>query len=366
MFDISSDVFARQREYAKYFDHTTILVLNTKSKLRTTYHELRTNSLDIIPVNAMGKLDLIPKTINIAKKIHKLEPCTLITTQDPLVSGYIGRQLKAKLHIPLNVQIHTDILSEAWKKQSLQNRLMACWIKPNLLAADSIRVVSESIKQSVANYVLRTTNYEHSVFVAPVRVDLDAFYKPAHYKTSCIRCISVGRLVVEKNYPMLIEAFAEVVKQQPLAKLTIVGDGPEKSKLATQIVQNHLNNNVFLVGQKSTLEVASLLHQHDIFMLSSSYEGWGMVYVEAFAAGLPVITTPVASVGELLQPNINCLIATDATNYALRTTYLMTHSEEVYRLAKNGQMWVKNNLESEILIKRWIDGLFATVQTQSK
>lgn len=362
LFDPTSPVYLRQQEYASYFTHTTILVLNYG--LNPQYSTLHTNNLTIIPVNAWNRLTLLTTAYLKAKQIYHRHPYQLITTQDPLATGLIGKWLKSKFHLPLNVQIHTDIFSPSWRKQTWLNRLMIHWAGPVLQSADSIRVVSASLKQSLLRHsTLYTLHSTLNVFIAPIRVDLDAFYKPAHFRTSCTRFISVGRLAPEKNYTLLIDSFAQITRDNPQAKLTIVGDGPEKDKLASQIVNYGLNDRIFLVGKKSTAEVAALLHQHDVFLLTSNYEGWGMVYVEAFAAGLPVITTPVSSVGELLQPDQNCLIASSTSHFTLHISHLINHPEEAYRLAKNGQMWVKQNLDSKILVKHWIDGLYRTIKS---
>ncbi len=237
-------------------------------------------------------------------------------------------------------------------------------VKSNLQAADSIRVISESLKQSLTSIFVPRTSYPSPlIFIAPTEIDLSLFYKPAHYRPLGTRLVSMGNLVPEQNYSLLIDAFAQITKKFPDAKLTIIGDGPEKEKLASQIINFGLNDKIFLVGNKTTSEIAAALHRHDIY-IQPGYDCQGLLpYIWAYAAGLPIIAAPVASAGELLKPNQNCLIATDHSSLAAGIELLIQHPEEAYRLGKNSQMWIKQNLESQILVKQWVDGLVYTLGT---
>lgn len=339
LFDQSSESFNRHLHYASFFKKLTILVLTSK-KLKP----VNENNLHILPLTGNPLAQIISSLFKVPKDID------LITAQDPLLAGLIGILLKKLNKVKLNIQIHGDFFSKGWLKQRPIHHLYFPIITRVLDSADSIRVVSEKLKKSIKN--------SSKVFVAPIRVDLSQFYKPAHYRAKNNRFIFVGRLAAEKNIPLLIEAFTQVIKLQPEVSLTIVGDGPERKNLEQKTKDIPQIN---LVGSKTLEEVVAVLHKHDIYIQTSLYEGWGRTYVEAFAAGLPIITTPVAAVGELLQPNQNCLIATSTDQLVASCLSLIEHPEEAYRLAKNGQMWVKQNLESTVLTKAWIDGLYKTL-----
>lgn len=101
--------------------------------------------------------------------------------------------------------------------------------------------------------------------------------------------ITCGRLEAQKNHKLLIDAFAEVVKEYPYAKLKIYGEGSLREVLQEQIDKLGLHDKAFLMG--ATNDVAKALQTADLFVLSSDYEGMPNALVEAMAAGIPCIST---------------------------------------------------------------------------
>lgn len=100
--------------------------------------------------------------------------------------------------------------------------------------------------------------------------------------------IAVGRLVPQKGFDLLLESWVEVNKSMPLWKLMIVGDGQDREKLETYITVNNLQDSVKLLG--NTDNVSIYYEKADIFCLSSRFEGFGMVLIEALSFGLPIVS----------------------------------------------------------------------------
>jgi len=97
--------------------------------------------------------------------------------------------------------------------------------------------------------------------------------------------LSVGRLSHEKNLEMLINAFAKISRENVF--LLIVGDGPERIFLKSLVEKLGLNNKVIFTGIRTDIE--RFYSVADLFVLSSKYEGFGLVFLEAMASGLPCI-----------------------------------------------------------------------------
>jgi len=100
--------------------------------------------------------------------------------------------------------------------------------------------------------------------------------------------VALGRLVTLKGFHLLIAAFARLADQCPNWSLVIVGDGPERPRLAELVVQSGLDERVRLVGSVRT--PASILTRCELFVLTSTYEGFPNALLEAMAAGLPAVS----------------------------------------------------------------------------
>ncbi|MFZ5963192.1 glycosyltransferase [Thalassococcus sp. BH17M4-6] len=107
------------------------------------------------------------------------------------------------------------------------------------------------------------------------------------------RLLFVGRLAAVKGVPLLLEAMRDL----PEAELTVIGDGPDRAALERQAQ----GLNVRFLGYQSQDAVAAALRDTDIFVLPSFAEGVPVVLMEAMAAGVPVVTTRIAGVPELVE-----------------------------------------------------------------
>lgn len=117
--------------------------------------------------------------------------------------------------------------------------------------------------------------------------------------------IFVGRLAAVKGVPMLLDAFQDLRSEHPDLKLILVGDGPDRAWIERRIAKLGLGSVVQMTGYQSQAEVANHLQQSDIFVLPSFAEGVPVVLMEAMASGLPVVTTRIAGIPELVHDGEN-------------------------------------------------------------
>lgn len=99
--------------------------------------------------------------------------------------------------------------------------------------------------------------------------------------------LAVGRLVPQKNFTLLLDAFARIAR--PDDRLAILGEGPERRALAAQAARLGLSARLALPGHVEPLD--AWLAEADAFVLSSAYEGVPAVLIEALATGLPIVAT---------------------------------------------------------------------------
>jgi Glycosyltransferase len=111
--------------------------------------------------------------------------------------------------------------------------------------------------------------------------------RPSSDSVWSTRYLAIGRLAPQKNFAMLLRAFARSAR--PHDRLTVAGDGSQRSALEQLAVNLGIAGQVRFLGHQPSVE--PFLAEADVFVLSSDYEGLPGVVVEALAAGLPVLAT---------------------------------------------------------------------------
>ncbi|MEK7604864.1 MAG: glycosyltransferase [Patescibacteria group bacterium] len=198
----------------------------------------------------------------------------VITTQDPFWRGLLGLTLSWLTRARLNVQVHADIAG-----QSVIKRVLARIV---LRQADSVRVVSEKLKRQVLHIVPNVT-----VTLLPLYIDISKFSSIYRRPHSGKNVLWMGRFEREKDPLEAIHVLKEVLKEIPDATLTMIGDGSLRHHLsaAAADLPVHLPS-----GWQDPLVY---LDTADVLLSTSPYESWGAVFVEALAAGVPVVAPDV-------------------------------------------------------------------------
>lgn len=103
--------------------------------------------------------------------------------------------------------------------------------------------------------------------------------------------LNIGNLKPQKSQDMLIQAFANAFQERRDIKLVIAGSGPEYPRLKKLVCRLRMQEQISFYGQADRDEVLRLMQQSDCFVLSSTFETFGVVVIEAMSCGLPVIAT---------------------------------------------------------------------------
>jgi glycosyltransferase involved in cell wall biosynthesis len=140
-------------------------------------------------------------------------------------------------------------------------------------------------------------------------VDLERFRNRVHRRESIrqelgldpadLVILQVARLNYLKDHLTAVRAMERVVAQSPRARLLLIGDGEERERIEQEIARRRVSDNVRLLGQR--VDVSRLLPAADLFLLTSISEGIPLTLIEAMAAGLPVVSTRVGGVGEVVE-----------------------------------------------------------------
>jgi glycosyltransferase involved in cell wall biosynthesis len=130
------------------------------------------------------------------------------------------------------------------------------------------------------------------------------------------RFLYAGRLLYWKGVHIAIRAFAEVVRQTPNALFTIVGDGPERSKLEEDVKQNNLLGSVEFIPRLPQNTLFELYRSHDLFLFPSLHDSGGFVVLEALSHGLPVVCLDLGGPKDIVTPNSGVVVKNNGQNTA--------------------------------------------------
>jgi glycosyltransferase involved in cell wall biosynthesis len=188
------------------------------------------------------------------------------------------------------VQFHGGNLTRLMKKDRVP-----FYIKLILKWSALCVVLTEIQKQPLLNFVA-----ENKITVIPNMVDTSQFIVK-NKKTNYI-ILFMSRIDIAKGVYDVFEAIPEVIKNYPQARFIFAGEGPDKAKLELLCCTNGLIKQVKFLGYIDDEQKINFLAHGDIFLFPSHLnEGIPYSLLEAMAAGLPVITTPVGAIPEIIQ-----------------------------------------------------------------
>lgn len=152
--------------------------------------------------------------------------------------------------------------------------------------------------------------------------------------------VAVGRLVGVKGFDLLLHAVALV--DSPM-RLTIVGDGPEREALEALAQQLGIGGSVSWVGKKSASQVQQIMSRGDVIVVPSRREAFGIVALEAWASGTPLVATSLGGPSTFVTDGHDGLLANpeEPRDLASKIERVLTDRELASRLVENGRKSVR-------------------------
>lgn len=326
--------------------------------------------LFVYPVSSGGYLSIIMKSIYMAFKLSRSIKFNVMYTQDPFGTAIVGLVTRLLFSIPIIIGNHSSFIDNRYwiNERKYFFSLLNFISKKTLIKANACRVINH-IERKKYNEILNINL--NDIFVVNTPVLLSPFLPLASKeKISLLRkslgiddkapvFIWVGRPVPVKRIPLLLEAFKMVIKKHPDARLLLIGNfSLEKEPLDSIQSSLEIDSKYVIKLCKGVPHTDLPLYYQmaDLYVHSSSYEGFGKVLIEAAASGLPVLSTATAGAQDSVNDGkTGCLVPLE--NAKALSSKMIDFIENRIKwnvMGVEGRKWVQETYDSEQNIRRLI------------
>jgi colanic acid/amylovoran biosynthesis glycosyltransferase len=186
-------------------------------------------------------------------------------------------------------------------------------------AADFIVCISHFARSQMM--LLSDPVHWHKFVVCRLGVDVNAFPRRLEPPAGdgALRVLCLGRLTPAKGQHILLDAVRELRSRGQALAVNVIGDGPDRRSLEARARELQIADVVTFVGPVNPDHVHSWYARSDVFVLPSFAEGIPVVLMEAMAMGVPVISTTVAGIPELIRSGTDGLLVAPSDAIALAT-----------------------------------------------
>jgi glycosyltransferase involved in cell wall biosynthesis len=220
---------------------------------------------------------------------------------------------------------------------------------------DLAAMVSQTMRQKAAampEFARVPVAYLRHGVPMPLAADL-----PVRDWSAPQRILYLGRLTREEKR---VHLFPEILSQLCASGMpfhwTIAGEGEERGFLEASLKPVSPNQTVSIIGPVRYADVPALLKEHDICLLTSDHEGFGLSVLEAMGYGLvPVVSDLPAGIPEMVDKTTGILVPVDdVAGYARAIIHLHEHREELAAKSAAARERVKNDFSVEAMTDRWL------------
>jgi glycosyltransferase involved in cell wall biosynthesis len=248
------------------------------------------SAVRVVDLAARGVVASVPALV---RYIRRERPAALLSALDYANVAALWARKLSGASLPVVVVNHIQLSSAVLHSRGWRSRVLPLCLKLSYPGADAVVSVSLGAAKDlarVAGLPLASIRVIYNPVFRPEIVAL-AREKPSHAwldEGGIPVVLSVGRLVPQKNYQLLLRAFAEVRKSQK-ARLIILGDGEEREALERMATELGIRDDTDLPGFKTN--PYAFMARADVFVLSSRWEALPTVLIEAMACGAKLVAT---------------------------------------------------------------------------
>lgn len=300
-------------------------------------------------------------------QIHRGHPISVITSQKVFGDAWAGLLMRLIYKIPIVGQIHYDIFNDRAVLETLgkgvRGNVMLRLMRLGIRRFDKVRVVGKRTGEELLRQGLALKN---SIYVLPVPVPILRML-PAKRSPTGPSVLFVGRLVSQKNLCLWLKVAKGVLEECPNVSFHIVGDGPERAYLEQSASTLGISRNVVFHGTVPNESLGNFYANASVFLLTSFYEGFGRVLVEAFAHAVPCVATQNPGVEDIVKTGVNGFIhdLKDVRGLTHSVVTLLRHEPLATRMGLEGQEYVRKEFDPDRLTMRIVTELIAAARPGS-
>ena len=278
-------------------------------------------------------------------QLVKLKRYDLVIGQEPTLRIGVYAYLLSKITgAKLVLEVHADYLESGLN--TLQKKIAEYLLKRcSLVRAVSWKIAKDIKKLGVKNIVM----------IPSIYVKTDTFRPLKNHSSRKPIILSVGRLVEQKNFPLLLYAFKKVKEQIPEAELVIHGRGPLEKEIVHLARKLRLKNFKLITDWLPEEELVYLYNEAALLVITSWYEGGPRVAFEAGACHTPFVSTKVGILVEVAQHGIHGFFAKGVEDFSEKIIMMIQDSELRERMGENFRRLIIEEFEWRKAIKRYAE-----------
>ncbi len=253
-------------------------------------------------------------------------------------NGYYALLARQSLGLPLVTTTHgerTMDASQIFQRSAFFNHILRALLRES----DAVTACSRDTLDDMEKYWGASLGERASVVYNGI--EISDFERRSPFQHPKPYILGIGRLVPQKGFDLLIEAFARAKLESH--DLVLAGEGSERESLEKRTREREVENRVKFVGRADRETVAGLFQGCSFFVLPSRQEPFGIVNLEAMAAGKAIVAARVGGVPEIVFDHENGVLfaGEDVGALAEAMTRLANDQALRERLGANGQMRVR-------------------------
>lgn len=313
---VATSVYMLKRELEKLGHNVYVFTTTTPGAPENEHNVFRVPSLPCILITERRVgLFYQHKLATVIKKLN----LDVIHTHTEFSLGIFGRIMAKELKLPIVHTYHTiyeDYTHYITRFRLLDSRakaFMRVFSKVCCNTVEEVIVPTQKTKELLMKYEVH-----QKINVVPTGIDLTKFNPELYPKKDTIALrarygiradekvlLYLGRISPEKNMKEILMAMPEYMKKHSDVKFLVVGSGPEKEAMENLTKELQLTERVIFAGSQPWDQIGKFYQLGDVFVSASNSETQGLTYIEAMAAGLPVVAKEDPCLEDILESGFN-------------------------------------------------------------